>query len=95
VYARDLHGRAVLAQISQAAAEVQTAAANPRGAMTPLLEAAAEVLEAGDGRWHPEPWNCATPRQVRELRTALAAMHPAELAVRADRSRDIEPEASR
>lgn len=94
VHARDLHGRAVLAQISQAAAEVQDVAASPRGAMTPLLEAAAEVLEAGDGRWHPEPWNCAAPRQVRDLRTAIA-VGPAEVAVRADRSRDIEPEASR
>ena len=89
------YSRAVLAQVSQVGAEVQASAGSPRGAMTPLLEAAAEVLAAREGRWHPEPWNCAAPRNARELRTAIAARNPAELAVCVDRPREIEREASR
>jgi replicative DNA helicase len=95
VYARDLYSRATLAQVSQAGAEIQTAAASPRGAMTPLLHSAAEALATGDARWHPEPWNSATPRNARELRTAIAARNPAELTAGADRLREIEREASR
>jgi replicative DNA helicase len=95
VYARDLYSRAVLAQVSQAGAEIQTAAASPRGAMTPLLESAAEALAPGDARWHPEPWNSATPRSARELRTAIATSNAAELTASADRPREIEREASR
>jgi DnaB-like helicase N terminal domain len=74
--ARDLYGRAVLAQIGHAGAGVQAAAAGPRGTVLALLDAAAERLDDRDGRWHPEPWRCPELRRLRVPVPVVAAPAP-------------------